>query len=336
MTPFDWYFWILICAAVLFILVVWVIGDHGPSDTIDLTNPKTHVIITGGSSGIGYSIARILVSKGCTVTIIGRDKTKLMQAQNEIVAENNKNNTPLIGNIRIAVADVSDSAQITEAINKACIDCNNRLDVLICSAGVSRPGRLEEIPLSSYESMTSINYLGVVYSTLAAMPFMKPQKSGRLIFISSLAGLAGMIGFAGYSPTKYAVRGFAESIHMELRPFNIFTTLVNPPDVDTPMLMQEMPFKPEETKLISEDGGLFKPEDIAKDVISSINSWRFMVNTGFDGWLLGVLSTGISTPSHSLLRSMVEIFLAGPLRVVGLVYLFIWNRICTQCHKKNN
>lgn len=145
-----------------------------------------------------------------------------------------------------------------------------------------------------------------------------------------------MIGFAGYSPSKFAVRGLAEALQMELRPFNIFTTLINPPDVDTPMLKEEMAFKPDECKIISEGGGLFSAEDIAKDILSAVVSWRYMVNTGFDGYLLGLSSAGISCPSPSTLNTFMEIFFSGFLRFVGLVYLYYWNSVCTKYHKAIN
>lgn len=122
---------------------------------------------------------------------------------------------------------------------------------------------------------------------------------------------------------------------MELRPFNIFTSLINPPDVDTPMLEEEMAFKPKECKIISEGGGLFSAEDLANDIMSAVDSWRFMVNTGFDGYLLGLSSAGISCPSHSTLNTFIEVFFAGFLRFVGLGYLWYWNRVCSQFHDKN-
>ena len=69
--------------------------------------------------------------------------------------------------------------------------------------------------------MMRINYLGSVHTVRAALPYMKENGSGRLVFISSLAGLFGMTGFSTYSPSKFAVRGLAEGLHMELQPHNI-------------------------------------------------------------------------------------------------------------------
>ncbi len=294
--------------------------------------PFSYFHSIGGSSGIGLSLALMLRKLGCSVTIIARDKTKLANAKTLI----DEKTQGIDGELNIASADVSNFTDIQSAI----IQCSNkyggRVDVMVASAGVSRPGRLLEIPLQMYENMVKINYLGSLYATLVVAPIMKAQGSGRIIYVSSLAGLTGMIGFAGYSPTKFAVRGLAESVHMELRPYNIFTTLVNPPDVDTPMLQEEMQYKPEECKIISSDGGLFQPEDIAKDILDSIKSWRFMVNTGMDGWLLGIASAGLTTPVSSAGRALVEILLAGILRLVGIFYLYSWNGVCTNCHKQKS
>jgi 3-dehydrosphinganine reductase len=317
--------------AIIFIGVVYMITDSGPKGIIDLTNPLTHVIITGGSSGIGLSTAHQLRSLGCSVTIIARDIKKLDVAKKEIDAKNPGKH----GSLDVASADVSNREQLEEVVKASCAKHGDRVDVLIASAGVSRPGRVEEVPTAMYESMVNINYLGSLYSALAVIPYMKRQGEGRLMFVSSLAALAPMIGFAGYSPSKMAVRGLAEVLQMELKPFNIYTSQINPPDVDTPMLADEMKYKPEECKILSEDGGLFSPEDIATDIIGAIRSWKFMVNTGFDGWLLGLISTGISTPSHSVARSLVEIFGSGILRFVCLAYLTSWNKVCANVHLKN-
>lgn len=314
-----------------FVAMVYLATDPGPSDTVDLTQPSTHVVITGGSSGIGLATAHMLRAKGCSVTIIARDSKKSNAAKEDVDSKT----VGRPGSLDIISVDVSNRELLEAAVKEGCIKHGSRVDVMIASAGVSRPGRAEEVPTAMYESMVNINYLGSLYSALAVLPFMKQQGYGRLIFVSSLAGLAPMIGFAGYSPSKMAVRGLAEVLQMELRPFNIYTSLVNPPDVDTPMLADEMKYKPEECKILSEDGGLFSADDIANDIISAIQSWRFMVNTGIDGWLLGLMSTGISTPSHSVARSLLEIFGAGILRFVSMWYLLSWNRICTRVHQKN-
>jgi 3-dehydrosphinganine reductase len=334
MVPTTWnnLYLVGIVPAAVFALAVYFLTDWGPNKKIDLSNPATHVIITGGSSGIGLSTAKILRSKGCTVTIISRGEENLKAAKKDIDAAT----VGKPGSLQYFSADVSNKEQITAAIEEACAKVGGRVDVLVMSAGVSRPGLIDVVETKFFDMAMKINYLGSIYSCLAVVPKMKAQRSGRLIFISSLAGLSGIVGFSSYTPTKYAIRGLAQTLHMELRPWGIYSTLVNPPDVDTPMLQEEMQWKPEETKLISEGGGLLSAEQIAWPVVKSITNWSFMVNPGFDGWLLGLMSADISTPCHSWVRAMLEILLAGPLRFVGLVYLTMWNKTCTDVHRKNH
>lgn len=323
-----------VAVVLLLLLIIFMITDSGPSGEIDLTDPDTHVIITGGSSGIGLATAIKMREKGCSVTIIARNLKKLNEAEEEI-----RNKTPLRnlnrGSVNIVSADVGNAEEIKKAIQSSCEKCGNRVDVLITSAGSSRPGYVQDVDINMYEQMVRINYLGCVYASLAVIPLMKKAGRGRIVYVSSLAGLVSMIGLAGYSASKFAVRGFAESLQMELKPHNVFVSLVNPPDVDTPMLREEMQWKPQETKLLSEDGGLFQAEDIATDILAAIKSWRFMVNTGLDGWLLGLASPTLSTPCPSLGRALAEISLGSIMRVVSLSYLTKWNAVCkAECEKK--
>ena len=82
-----------------------------------------------------------------------------------------------------------------------------------------------------------------------------------IVFTSSAAGQVGVYGFTAYSPTKFALRGFAEALQMELSNDNISVQVVYPPDTDTPGYKLEQIGKPKETHLISESAGLFRPEE---------------------------------------------------------------------------
>jgi len=91
--------------------------------------------------------------------------------------------------------------------------------------------------------------------------------------------------------------------------------------------------KPSECKLISAGSGLFTAEQIASDILSAMKSWKFLVNTGMDGHLLALLSTGTS-PAHSPLWAILELFSLGIIRVVSLVYRWSYNQICFKEYKK--
>jgi short-subunit dehydrogenase len=80
------------------------------------------------------------------------------------------------------------------------------------------------------QEMMKVNYLGAVYCTKAVVDSMKKRRFGRIIFVSSQAGQIGIFGYTGYSASKFALRGLAECLQMELKPYNIFVTLSYPPD----------------------------------------------------------------------------------------------------------
>jgi 3-dehydrosphinganine reductase len=87
--------------------------------------------------------------------------------------------------------------------------------------------------------MMRVNYMGSVYCTKAVIDSMKSRRFGRIVFVSSQAGQLGVFGYSAYSSSKFALRGFAEVLQMELKPYNILVTLSFPPDTDTPGLATE-------------------------------------------------------------------------------------------------
>lgn len=120
------------------------------------------------------------------------------------------------------------------------------------------------------------NYLGSVYCTRAVVGSMKKRSFGRIVFVSSQAGQIGIFGYTAYSASKFALRGLAEALQMELRPYNVHITVSYPPDTDTPGLQEENLTKIEETRLISESSGLYKSEDVAKNIIHSVKVVKFL------------------------------------------------------------
>jgi len=229
-------------------------------------------------------------------------------------------------------ADVSNCQQITTTVDMIVKSFpEKRIDILVNCAGISKPLLFEQFSDRDFEQHMAINYLGSVYTTRAALRYM--PAGSRIQFVSSLGGLSGIAGMTAYTPTKFALRGLAECLAMELRPRKIFVTVVNPPDVDTPMYAAEMKIKPEETKLISAGSGLFTADKIASDMLGALKRWRFFVQTGMDGHLSGILNIGMA-PSGSPLQLMVEALFMGLLRFVSMFYLWNFNSICTKCYSE--
>lgn len=240
-----------------------------------------HAIITGGSSGIGKAVAKLLTQQGANITLIARDPHKLAQAQQEL-QQVMVNQTQ---QINIAQADVADRASITSVIEQA-ISTLGSPKLLITSAGIAHPGYFAEIPLEIFEQTMAVNYFGSLYSIRAVLPAMVKHQQGHIVLISSGAGLIGVYGYSAYCPSKFALRGLAESLRGELKPKGIKLTVVYPPDTDTPQLAAENKIKPLETKQITASAKVLTAEAVAQEILQGVAKNKFAIAPGMELMIL--------------------------------------------------
>lgn len=190
------------------------------------------VFITGGTTGIGLELAKIYTSKGWKVGVCGRDRSKF---EDHFVGSRD--------NVTFYQVDVSDKEKLKSAI--ADFSKTIGLDLLIANAGIAYKHKTK-IPDFEYSyKMVHVNLLGVMYAFEAALDVMIPRQKGHLVAISSLAGLNGLPGVSAYSATKAAVLKYCESLHIDLKGFNINVTSICPGFVDTPLTQSNhhpMPF----------------------------------------------------------------------------------------------
>lgn len=133
-----------------------------------------------------------------------------------------------------------------------------------CARHVGRlraPGYFADIPIEAFRREMEVNYLGTVYATRLVVPAMRERRRGHVCVVSSVAGVVGVFGYTAYSPTKFAVKGFAEALRDEVHPFDVRVSIVYPPDTDTPGLHTENEHKPAECARIS---ATIKPITAAK------------------------------------------------------------------------
>lgn len=240
-----------------------------------------HAIITGGSSGIGKAVAKLLTQQGANITLIARDPHKLAQAQQEL-QQVMVNQTQ---QINIAQVDVADRASITSVIEQA-IATLGAPKLLITSAGIAHPGYFAEIPLEIFEQTMAVNYFGSLYSIRAVLPAMVKHQQGHIVLISSGAGLIGVYGYSAYCPSKFALRGLAESLRGELKPKGIKLTVVYPPDTDTPQLAAENKIKPLETKQITASAKVLTAEAVAQEILQGVAKNKFAIAPGMELMIL--------------------------------------------------
>lgn len=173
--------------------------------------------ITGAGSGIGAATARAALKAGDRVVATGRNLDKLRNALNDVARDN----------LAVVQLDVADEAQAKPAVDAA-TKAFGRIDVLVNNAGYSLLGNFEELSTAEIEQLIATNFYGVMYMMRAVLPVMRKQRSGRIINISSLAGVVGFKHCGAYGAAKFAVEGLSESVAHEVEPFGIRITAVEP------------------------------------------------------------------------------------------------------------
>src|SRR6185312_3700234 len=164
-----------------------------------------HALITGGSSGIGKALANKFAAQGYDVSLIARRKDVLAHAADEIRRQRPGQRVACYS------ADITDRSEAENAV-KTAIANFGAPDMIVTSAGVSEPGYFAELPPENFERAMAVNYLGTLYAIRAALPAMRAKKRGQVVLISSGAALMGIFGYASYGPSKFAVRGLAETL----------------------------------------------------------------------------------------------------------------------------
>nr|CAH8830509.1 unnamed protein product [Trichobilharzia regenti] len=312
-----------------------------------LCNKSFHgfnVLITGGSSGIGLSLAKLFYKAGANVTIVARDLAKLECAREAIRREKNGNNSVFILSV-----DLTSNYEVLSEVFSKHVTAHGPIDILINCAGYAVARKFLDTSTSDIEGMLKTNYLSAVYVTRILLPYMLTQKihqphEQRIAFICSLASQIGVYGYAAYTGSKYALRGFAEALEMELGHNGPYITLAFPPDTDTPGYALENTGKPAATKEISSTAGLASPDSVAKSIYMDIINGKLVSTYGLEGSLLSWLTAGILPPVsvrcrylsdffRVIIGASLEIAAATPLRAVGIFYAF-WMKYITYKHNK--
>jgi NAD(P)-dependent dehydrogenase (short-subunit alcohol dehydrogenase family) len=183
------------------------------------------VLITGASSGIGRAAALCLASRGAHVALAARRVEALREVASQIEHGG--------GKALVTPTDVTDPKQTQTAITHT-VEQFGRLDVLICSAGVSMRANFADTSFEAIDQVMRINFFGTLYPTWQAIPYLKATR-GSLVAVSSLVGKRGTPTYSIYGASKFAVQGLYESLRVELAPDGIHVGVVSPGHVDTPL-----------------------------------------------------------------------------------------------------
>jgi NADP-dependent 3-hydroxy acid dehydrogenase YdfG len=183
------------------------------------------VVITGASSGVGESTARLLAGNGAKVVLGARRKDRIDAVVKDITAKG--------GSALGFKSDVTNRGDV-EALVKGAIDKHGRIDVIVNNSGIMPIAPMAAIKVEEWDRMIDVNIKGLLYGVAAVLPIMQKQKQGHIINIASVAGIKVFApGGTVYSATKFAVRAVTEGLRMEHKADNIRCTIISPGAVAT-------------------------------------------------------------------------------------------------------
>jgi NADP-dependent 3-hydroxy acid dehydrogenase YdfG len=217
-------------------------------------------IVTGASRGIGKEIAIKLLEQGMKLTIVG-SSTQIIETAEELKSKGFSNVLPV-------QADISKEDDVLNVVKKT-IDEFGQLDLLVNNAGVGFFKSIEEVTVDEWKQIFEVNVQGVFLASKAVLPYMKKQKSGTIITISSDVARYTIPNGSAYTATKYAVQGFCGSLAQEVREYGIRVGTINPGMVDT--------YFANSTQGLPEKKDWLKVEDIANAVVYMASAPKYML-----------------------------------------------------------
>lgn len=237
-----------------------------------LSLDDAHVLITGGSSGIGRAVADLAAHKGAHVTFLARNRERLDSAVTEIEASCVREGQRVLG----LQCDVTEWEQVAEAVEHAERDFGP-IDVLFACAGYCYPASFVELPIEEFQGMVGTNLLGMMYAARAVAPGMIARGHGHIAMVSSMGGLVGVYGYSAYSASKFGVVGFAEVLRNEMKPHGVGVSVLCPPNVDTPGYAREITTEPAETAKINGNVRAVSPESMGRVFVEAVERRRYLI-----------------------------------------------------------
>jgi len=238
-------------------------------------------LITGATDGLGHALALLLAEHRYRVFAAGRSPEKL--AQLDALAR--EKNLPLESIALDVCSDDSVERAVTQVLAKA-----GDLDVLVNNAGVNYSAAVEDLSMQDWRAQFETNFFGVLRVTRAVLPHMRERRCGRILMMSSLAGLVTPPTQGAYSSSKHALEGLSNALRMELYPFGIDVVLIEPgyiitglqkaaADLSRPYVQRVGPYAPLYTKFFTSVNDTraksrTTPEDCARVMLHAIETPR--------------------------------------------------------------
>lgn len=210
---------------------------------------KQVALITGASSGFGLLTTIELAKSGIFVVATVQN----INDKDNLVEELKKNN--LEENAKIIQLDITNYQEL-ERVKEYVLTTYKSIDFLINIAGYSMGGAAEDVSMDEYKKQFDTNLFGTIALTKAFIPSMRENRRGRIINMGSISGSLALPGLTPYASSKFALRGFSEALRLELLPFNVYVSLIEPGNYKTGIWekglkeMEEAKFHPDYQKMM--------------------------------------------------------------------------------------
>lgn len=181
------------------------------------------VVITGASRGIGRDVARAAAARGASVGLVARNADDLEALRSELSS---------LTTVAVAACDVGDAPGVAAAMGALTAELGP-IDVLVANAGIGLYGPFIDADPADLERLVRVNLLGTMHAIRAVAPNMVARRRGHIVIVGSIAGRLGAPFEAAYSATKFGQSGLAECLAVELSPYDVGVSVVNPGPVDT-------------------------------------------------------------------------------------------------------
>jgi 3-dehydrosphinganine reductase len=235
-------------------------------------------ILCGGSRGIGKETARQIVRLGGSVCIIARQAESLEAAFREI-KESQKEDSQFVETISCDTTNMERlQPLLAEFVSRRGVP-----DYLINTVGYAYPQYVRELTLEDHRKCMEVNYFGQLIPIQVLLPYFMSARKGHIANVSSMMGFFGIIGYASYAPTKFAVVGMTEVLRHELKPYNISFSILYPPDTDTPGFEAENRTKPRECSPMSGNVKVLSAEKVAEVFVEGLIRKKYTILPGGAG-----------------------------------------------------
>lgn len=239
------------------------------------------VFISGGSTGIGRSLALAMAKDGASVVVCARGEDALKATADDLRAANPS------GTHGYVVADVTDPAAVRAAAGAA-IALLGAVDLLVCNSGFAVCGTVGELPDAEFRRLMDVNYYGHVNVVRAFHDHFVANKRGDIVLVSSMLAVLSVYGYGAYAASKFAITGFAQALRQEMKEHGVRVKLFLPPTTDTPGLAKENANKPplvHEMEMGSSLNATHPPEKVAAAFLAWLPKSRFFGYATWDSWL---------------------------------------------------